>query len=82
MLPQPIIDALIVIGMVVVRIGLPVAILFALGYWLRKKMEPKDAEKPEQSEERANIIPFRKVQQPSAPRSAESQPEQSQQVKK
>ena len=82
MFPQPIIDALIVIGMVVVRIGLPVGILFALGYWLRKKMEPKDAAKSEQPEERANIIPFRKVQHPSAPRSAESQPEESQQVKK
>ena len=81
MLPQPIIDTLIVIGMFIVRIGIPVAILLALGYWFKKKMEPKDAEKPGQPEERANIIPFRKTQHPSTPPSAESASEQSQHMK-
>ena len=81
MLPQPIIDTLIVIGMFVVRIGIPVAILLALGYWFQKKMEPKDAEKPAQPEESSNIIPFRKTQHPGTPPTAESSHEQSELVK-
>ena len=80
MLPQPIIDTLIVIGMFVVRIGIPVAILLALGYWFQKKMEPKDAEKPAQHEKRTNIIAFRKTQRPNAPPTAESSLEQSEHV--
>ena len=81
MLPQPIIDTLIVIGMFFVRIGIPVAILLALGYWFQKKLEPKDAEKPVHPEKRASIIPFRKTQHPSTPPPAESPAEQSQHVK-
>ena len=39
MLPQSIIDTLIVLAMFLFRIGLPAAILLALGYWFHKKME-------------------------------------------
>ena len=81
MLPQPIIDTLIVIGMFVVRIGIPVAILLALGYWFQKKMEPKDAEKTAQPEKRTNIVLFRKTQRPNAPPTAESSPEKREHVK-
>ncbi len=71
MLPQSIVDTVIVLGMFLFRIGLPVAILLALGYWFQKKMEPKAVKKPEQPEARGNIIPFRETRQPNTPPSSE-----------
>ena len=62
MLPQSIVDGLIVLGMFLVRIGLPIGILFALGYWFQTRMEPKDAEKPRRRTEGARILPFLKPQ--------------------
>ena len=59
MLPQPIVDALIVLGMFLLRIGLPIILLFALGYGLQKKMQPQDADKPIWRTAGASILPFR-----------------------
>ena len=37
MLPQPIVDGVIVLGMFLVRIALPVVILLLLGSWFQHK---------------------------------------------
>jgi hypothetical protein len=68
MLPQPITDALIVFGMFVVRVGLPVFILFGLAAWLQKKLQPRETEETERRTVRARIIPFSRstAQTPSA----------------
>ncbi len=68
MLPQPITDALIVFGMFVVRIGLPVLILFGLAAWLQKKLQPREAEETHRRTDHARIIPFSRstAQTPSA----------------
>jgi MFS superfamily sulfate permease-like transporter len=61
MFEQTILDTVIVIGMFVLRVGVPVAILFALAKWVEKKLRPE-----EQIDERrtssARIIPFAKPQ--------------------
>ncbi len=66
MLPQPIVDALIVLGMFLLRIGLPIILLFALGYWLQKKMHPQEADKPSQRTAGARLLPFRQSQTTSS----------------
>ena len=58
MLPQPVTDALIVFGMIVVRIGLPVFILFGLAAWLQKKLLPRESQETQRRADRARIIPF------------------------
>ncbi len=80
MLPQPLTDALIVFGMFVVRIGLPVLILFGLAAWLQKKLQPRETEETQRRTDRAHIIPFSRstAQAPSAqtPRQSEQDAEQ------
>ncbi len=46
MLPTDIANALIVLGMFIIRVGVPVAVTLALGYWLEKKLRPPEVEKP------------------------------------
>ncbi len=43
MLLQGLSDALYVLGLVVVRVGLPIAITLAVGIWLEKKLQPQEA---------------------------------------
>lgn len=52
MLPTELANSLIVLGMFLLRIGVPVAITLAFGYWLEKKLRP-----PEQSQENGTIQP-------------------------
>jgi hypothetical protein len=67
MLPQPIADALIVFGMFIVRIGLPVFILFGLAAWLQRKLQPRETEETRQRADRTRIIPFgRSAAQPKS----------------
>jgi hypothetical protein len=42
MLPESFIQAAVVLGMFVVRIGVPIALTLALGYWLEKKLHPRE----------------------------------------
>lgn len=58
MLPQPVTDALIIFGMIVVRIGIPVFVLFGLAAWLQKKLQPRETEETQRRAGRARIIPF------------------------
>ena len=43
MLPQELVDAIVLITMLFVRIGLPLGLVLTVGYWLRKKLRPMDA---------------------------------------
>lgn len=45
MLPEASIEALIVLLMFAIRIGIPIAATLAIGYWLEKKLQPRE-EKP------------------------------------
>lgn len=42
MLPQELVDAIVLITMLAVRIGLPLGLVLAVGYWLKKKLRPMD----------------------------------------
>lgn len=54
MLPEPLVNVLIVLAMFVVRIGVPLAITLALGYWLEKRLPPQEkSEATEMKIERA-----------------------------
>ncbi len=76
MLPQTVIDALIIIGMFVLRIGLPLAILLVLGSWLEKKLNPQEMEQTERRSEGAHIIPFRLRQSAGTPASTRTSGEE------
>jgi hypothetical protein len=58
MFDQTMLDALIVIGMFVLRIGLPVAILFGLAAWVEKKLRSPESRETEKRHSGARIIPF------------------------
>ena len=45
MLESELANTLIVLGMFVLRVGVPVAVTLALGYWLEKKLRPPGEEK-------------------------------------
>lgn len=42
MLPQDLIDTLVILIMFGLRIGVPIALTLAFGYWLEKKLAPRD----------------------------------------
>ena len=49
MIPQDLIDGVVIIFMFVLRIGVPIALTLAFGYWLEKKLSlPAEEHKPEQ----------------------------------
>ncbi len=62
MFEQTILDTLIVIGMFVLRVGVPVAILFGLAKWLEKKLRPQETQETERRTSSARIIPFTRPQ--------------------
>jgi hypothetical protein len=70
MFEQTILDTLIVIGMFVLRIGVPVAILFGLAKWLEKKLRPQETQETEQRSSTARIIAFQPRQRAVKPESA------------
>ncbi len=41
-LPQGLIDALVIAALVIIRIGLPIGLVMALGYWLQRRLRPED----------------------------------------
>ena len=49
MAPIEITNAIVLVAMFIVRIGVPVAITLAFGYWLEKKLRPPEAEKVEKT---------------------------------
>ncbi len=59
MFPQPLIDALVIIGMFILRIGVPLAVVLVIGGWLEKRLAPPAAGESRQRTEGARIIPFR-----------------------
>ncbi|MBI4791116.1 MAG: hypothetical protein HY782_29140 [Chloroflexi bacterium] len=63
---QRIIDALVVAGMFVVRIGLPLAVMFAAAYWLRDRLELQDANSGRRAEN-SRVIPFPNPAKKTAP---------------
>src|SRR5512142_912848 len=44
LLSPDVIDGLVVIGMFIIRIGLPIGIVLAFGYWLQRRLRPEDFE--------------------------------------
>src|SRR5512142_645442 len=44
LLSPDVIDGLVVIGMFLIRIGLPIGIVLAFGYWLQRRLRPEDYE--------------------------------------
>ena len=75
MLPQPLIDALIVIGMFVLRIGVPLAIVVVIGGWLEKRLAPPAAGESKPRMQGARIIQFRPRQNGAAQPQAKPQSE-------
>ncbi len=63
MLGQTFVDALIVFGMFLLRIGLPVAILFGIAAWLERRLTPSGRQDTGQTTSRARIIPFNRTRQ-------------------
>ena len=60
MLEQTLIDTLIVLGMFVLRIGVPLGLAVLIGKWLEKKLSPEEQlRKIEGLLKSARIIPFR-----------------------
>lgn len=60
MLEQTLIDTLIVLGMFVLRIGVPLGLAVLIGKWLEKKLSPEEQlRKIEGLPKSAHIIPFR-----------------------
>ena len=56
---QSVIDAIIIIGMFVLRIGVPLALTIAVGYWLEKKLRPQETSVAQPDVDGRRIIPFR-----------------------
>ncbi|MBI4785825.1 MAG: hypothetical protein HY782_02110 [Chloroflexi bacterium] len=56
MLPFEIADALVVAGMFILRIGVPIGITLAAGYWLEKKLRPVETRKAETTR-RLELLP-------------------------
>ena len=71
MFEQTILDTLIVIGLFVLRIGVPVAILFGVAAWVEKKLRPQETQATEQRTSTARIIAFQPRQRAIKPESAE-----------
>lgn len=67
MFAQPVIDTLIIIGMFILRIGVPLAIVLVIGAWLEKRLAPAAAEQSERRTEGARIILFRPRQSVATP---------------
>lgn len=74
MFPQPLIDALIIIGMFILRIGVPLAIILGIGAWLEKRLAPPAAESERRSKG-AQVIPFRPRQSAATPSESASREE-------
>lgn len=75
MFEQTIIDTLIVIGLFVLRIGVPVAILFGVAAWVEKKLRPQETQETEQRTSTARIIAFQPRQRAVKPKSAHTSTE-------
>ena len=75
MFAQPVIDALIIIGMFVLRIGVPLAIVLVIGAWLEKRLAPPAAEQPERRTEGARVILFKPRQSVATPSKPASEDE-------
>lgn len=63
MLEQTLMDALVVFGLFVLRVGLPVAVLFGVARWIEKKLQAQDTQGTAKRESNARIIPFVRPQQ-------------------
>lgn len=57
MLPQFLINYLVFFGLVILRVGVPLALAVAVGRWLEKKLRPLDGEEARERKS-ARIIPF------------------------
>jgi hypothetical protein len=66
MFEQPIVDTLIVIGMFVLRIGVPVVILYALAAWLGKKLQPQERQETQHHTIGVKVVPFPEPQRNNA----------------
>ncbi len=69
MFEQTIIDALIVIGLFVLRVGVPVAVLFGIAAWLEKKLRPQETHETGERTSTARIIAFQPRQRAVKPES-------------
>jgi hypothetical protein len=67
MFDQTIFDTLIVIGMFILRVGVPVAVLFVLARWLGKKLQPQEMQETQRRSSDGKIIPFVKPTSKSIP---------------
>lgn len=59
---QDVLDALVILGMFFLRIGVPIIVTLALGAWLEKKLRPAETQRTQQPIQRGTIIPFPRVQ--------------------
>lgn len=59
---QDVIDAMVILGMFFLRIGVPVIITIGIGMWLEKKLRPADFQRTAQRAQRGKIIPFPRAQ--------------------
>jgi hypothetical protein len=58
MFEQTILDTLVVIGLFVLRVGVPVAILYVAARWVGKKLEPQEMQEPHHHTRPGKIIAF------------------------
>jgi hypothetical protein len=59
MFPQILFDALIIVGLFLMRVLVPLAILVALGRLLEKRLSPPSKNESERRTQGARIIPFK-----------------------
>ena len=75
MFEQVLIDAVVVLGLFVLRVGVPVAIVFGLARWLEKKLRAQETPEIERRGASARIIPFVRPQPHAAPIAARAEKE-------
>ena len=78
MLEQTFLDAVVVIALFVLRVGVPLALLFGIAAWLERKLRPTETQASQEPARRARVIPFVKPHAPAKPTAAEQSAEASQ----
>lgn len=59
---QDVLDVLVILGMFLLRIGVPIIVTLGIGIWLEKKLRPAESQKTTQPVRRGTIIPFPRAQ--------------------
>ncbi len=73
---ETLIDGLVLLGMFILRVGVPLAIVLVIGRWLEKRIAPPAAGESDRQTAGARILSFapRQNRVPQAPPAAKDEP--------